>query len=190
MPWARAVASSVRLNQPNQFASSSSPRTRTSSKPAPRGVALEVGRHERVDVDHPLERVVVARRRPPFAGGRGHAASAAARAARAASAARLGIGRDPVAVARRLAGEEQRPAGREHAQELGERAVEVGQVVQHRVAEHEVEALVVERQRGRVARRGLDLQAELARRWRSSVSSIPGEMSVQVAAGSRRPASG
>ena len=54
-------------------------------------------------------------------------------------------------------------------------------MVQHRVAEHEVEGLVLERQRRRVARRGLDLEAE-PRALRSSVCSIPGEMSVHVAA--------
>ena len=92
----------------------------------------------------------------------------------------LGHRGDPVAAARRLAGEEQRPAGPQHAVELGERAVQVGQVVQHRVAEHEVEGRVLERQRGGVARRGLDLEAE-PRALASSVSSIPGEMSVQMA---------
>ena len=53
-------------------------------------------------------------------------------------------------------------------------------MVQHGVAEHEVEALVVERQLGGVAGRGLDVEPE-HRALASSVSSIPGEMSVQVA---------
>src|SRR5918992_163738 len=60
----------------------------------------------------------------------------------------LGHGGDAIAVARGLPGEEQRPARRQHALELRERAIEVGQVVQHGVAEHEVEAPVVERQLG------------------------------------------
>ena len=49
------------------------------------------------------------------------------------------------------------------------------------MAEHEVEALVGERQRGGVAGGGLDLEAELCALC-SSVASIPGLMSVQVAA--------
>ena len=88
----------------------------------------------------------------------------------------------PVAVARRLAGEQQHAAGPQHAPELGERALELGQVVQHGVAEHEVERRVLERQRRGVARGGLDLQRRAARRWRASVSSMPGETSVQTAA--------
>ena len=52
------------------------------------------------------------------------------------------------------------PPGREHALELGERARQVGDVVQDRVAEHEVEALVRERQRLGVGGHGLDLQAQ------------------------------
>ena len=65
--------------------------------------------------------------------------------------------------------------------ELGEGAVEVGQVVEHGVAEHEVEAVVVERQLGGVEDGGLDLEAS-AGALPSSVSSMPGEMSVQVPA--------
>ena len=52
------------------------------------------------------------------------------------------------------------PPGLQHAVELGERAVEVRQVMQDGVAEHEVERLVVERQLGGVAGDGLDVQAE------------------------------
>jgi hypothetical protein len=44
--------------------------------------------------------------------------------------------------------------------ELGERASQVGQVVQHRVPEQEVEALVGERQRLRVGAGGLDVEPE------------------------------
>ena len=53
----RALASSVRLNQPNQFASSSSPRTWAAVKPAPLHQPLQLGGVERVDVDDRLERV-------------------------------------------------------------------------------------------------------------------------------------
>ena len=55
------------------------------------------------------------------------------------------------------------PPGASTRVELGERAVEVGQVVEHGVAEHEVEALVVERQLGGVARGRLDVQPERLR---------------------------
>ena len=48
------------------------------------------------------------------------------------------------------------PAGLEHAKELRERAVEVGQVVQDGVAEHEVEGRVGERQLLGVAGDGPD----------------------------------
>ena len=61
---------------------------------------------------------------------------------------------------RRLAREQQHAAGPQHAQELGERALELGQVVQHRVAQHEVERPVLERERGRVREGRLHLQAE------------------------------
>ena len=54
--------------------------------------------------------------------------------------------RDLVAGARRLAGEDDLAARLQHAEELAERLVEVGQVVQDRVADDEVELLVVERQ--------------------------------------------
>ncbi len=53
-------------------------------------------------------------------------------------------------------------------------------MVQHRVAEHEVERLVPEGQLGGVAGDGLDVEPE-PRAFASSVASIPGEMSVQVA---------
>ena len=121
-------------------------------------MALEVGGSERVHVDHRLERVVV-----------GRPAVAVVRLARADEAAPHGRGRDPcplrqrrdpVAVARRLAGEQQHAARPQHAPELRERALQLRQVVEHGMAEDEVEARVLERQRGGVARRGLDLQAE------------------------------
>ena len=62
----------------------------------------------------------------------------------------LGDRREAVADPRRLAGEHDPPAGLQHAVELRERALEIGQVVEHGVAEHEVEAGVRERQRLRV----------------------------------------
>ena len=53
---------------------------------------------------------------------------------------------------RRLAAEGDHAAGAQHAQELGEGAVEVGQVVEDRVAEDDVERLVLEWQLARHAR--------------------------------------
>ena len=75
----------------------------------------------------------------------------------------LGVGGDPVAGLRRLAGEEELPAGAQHPPELGERAVEVGDVVQDRMAEHEVEGVVVERQVLGIAGDGLDGDADALR---------------------------
>ena len=96
-------------------------------------------------------------------------------------AARLGTLGDAVAVARGLAGEEQPPAGPQHAAELAEGAVEVGQVVQHGVAEDEVEGVVLERQLLGVAGDGADVEVRGARALACSASSIPGEMSVHTA---------
>ena len=117
-----AVDSSVRLAQPNQPATSSSPDTRTSSKPAPRGEAGEVAGRERVHVDDVLERVLlrlVAGRRISTRWPDAH--EPAPQRARRASAARFGYVRQPVAVVRRLAGEREHAARLEHAPELAER---------------------------------------------------------------------
>ncbi len=54
-----AMASKVRFAQPNQLASSSSPRTLTSSKRAVRANSCQLLGREGVDVDEGLERVVV-----------------------------------------------------------------------------------------------------------------------------------
>ena len=54
----------------------------------------------------------------------------------------------------------ERPAGREHARELGERSVEVRQVVEDGVAEHEIERLVLERKSLGVGLNRLDLEPE------------------------------
>ena len=184
-----ALASSVRLNQPNQFASSSSPWTRTASKPAASACALEVAGHEGVHVDDRLERVVLAAA-VVVAGRRGPRAHGAPPGRRQPQRGALGDRRDPVAVARRLAREEQRPAGREHAHELGEGAVEVGQVVEHGVAEHEVEAVVLERQLGGVAGGGLDLQARAPPRCARASRACRARCRCRWPSRSRRPASG
>jgi hypothetical protein len=75
----------------------------------------------------------------------------------------LGQAGDPVAIARGLAAEDDPPARAQHAAELGEGGVEVRQVVQHGVAEDEVERVVGERERVGLALRGLHAQAEPAR---------------------------
>jgi hypothetical protein len=67
---------------------------------------------------------------------------------------------------RRLAAEGDRAAGAQHAQELGEGAVEVGQVVEDGVAEDDVERLVLERQLGSIGTGGGGVDAERLRRLR------------------------
>ena len=156
MSLASADASSVRLNQPNQFARSSSPWTRIVAEAGPDRMALRSAGTKAWTSTIPSSSWSSA-----TSTGAGCSFSARRHSRRDPHRRALGHGRDPVAVTRRLAGEEQRPAGREHAVELGERAVEIGQVVQYGVAEHEVEALVLERERGGVAGRGLHLEPEL-----------------------------
>ena len=70
----------------------------------------------------------------------------------------LGDARQAIAVAGRLAGEQQGAAGCQHARELAESARQVGDVVQHGVAQHEVEARVLEGQPLGVRDDGLHLQ--------------------------------
>ena len=64
-------------------------------------------------------------------------------------------------MARGLAGEHERAAGREHAVEFEHRALEVGNVVQHGMADDQVKALVGERQALRVGDLRRDVEAEL-----------------------------
>jgi len=75
----------------------------------------------------------------------------------------LGDRREPIAVVRGLAAEGDHPAGGEHAAKLAQRGAEVGQVVQDRVAEDDVEAVVFEGQARRFAAGGLRSQAEALR---------------------------
>ena len=49
----------------------------------------------------------------------------------------------PVACCRRFAGEHEPPAGLEHAHHLSQRQLDVGDVVEHRVPDHQVEGVVV-----------------------------------------------
>ena len=71
--------------------------------------------------------------------------------------------RQAVAQPRRLAGEREPSSGPQHAVKLVERAAEVGEVVEHRVAEHEVEALVGERQRLGIRAGRADIEAQALR---------------------------
>ena len=145
--------------------------SRTGWRPAPRraraptrsrrpGRAGELARRERVHVHHLLEAALLGAGGPVVAVAAGGGAHRRAPDRRQRVRAALGQLGDPVAVARGLAAEGDRAAGPQHAPELAEGALEVGQVVQHRVAEHEVEGVVGEGQRGRLAARGLHRQLE------------------------------
>ena len=130
-----------------------------SPNPASPKISLDRGGVEGVDVDLGLHRVAVvgigaavvvagagADRPPPERSGRNGRA--------------LGPGRDPVAVGGRLAAEDQRPAGLEHPQELGGGDLEIGDVVEDSVAEHQVEGVVWERELLGVGDDGVDVEAE------------------------------
>ena len=121
--------------------------------------------------------------RPAATGARRPGGPAAARrhAGASASAPRLGSEAIRSPEPRRLAGEHDPAAGPQHPVKLGEGAAQVGQVVQDGVAEHEVEALVGERQRLGVGARGPAPGGPGAARCAASVATMPGEMSVQVA---------
>ena len=175
--------SSLRRNHPYTFASSSSPLTRTSVKPASLRERAQVPRGEGVHVDEPLERAVgvLGRGRGVRAVLLGAARIARRHAGSTSAPTRFGIAARRSPWRGRLAHEGERPARGEHAVELRHRAVEAGQVVQHRVAEHEVERPVLEGQRSASACDGLDLEAELLRGRRRAARSIPGEMSVATA---------
>jgi hypothetical protein len=67
---------------------------------------------------------------------------------------------DAVAVIGGLAAERHHAAWAQHAPELAERGVQVRKVVQHGMAEDQIEGAVVEGQIGGVAGRGLDRQPE------------------------------
>ena len=172
-----ALASSPRLNQPNQLATSSSPRTVTSVKPA----------RARESLRGPWARTRGCRPRPRARGpiAPGSAAAGLLRARRRTQRARQsgrrqharrawarGRGGRRAARARRRRGSSARA---QHAMELGEGAVEVGQVMQHRVAEHKVEALIAERQRLGVGtgRCCTLLEPEPLRRCRSAPRTSP-----------------
>ena len=79
---------------------------------------------------------------------------------RGAQARTLRIRGQPVPVARGLAAEGDHASGPQDAVQLGERGAQIGQVMQHRVPEDEVEGPIGERQPLGLGAHGLDLQAE------------------------------
>jgi hypothetical protein len=128
---------------------------------AAREAAQFAGR-ERVHVDDVLERVLLGLLRvvPPEP----HAnpdEPAPGRSDRQRGA--LGIGGQAVPVARRLARERDDAARAQNAAELAERGVEVRQVMQHGVAEDQVERIVGKRQRLGLGADGRHLEPELGR---------------------------
>ena len=150
----------MRLVQPNQLASELLAGHAHVLQARAVRQAGELGGREGVDVDHPLQRgvgLIV------LVGRRGARADRATPQRRDGAREPLRHARQAVAVAGGLAGEQQRAAGSEHALELGERAREVGDVVQHGVAEHEVEAPVREGQALGVGGLGLHLAARTPR---------------------------
>jgi hypothetical protein len=92
--------------------------------------------------------------RPVGGGGAHHPPPGGRRGGRQA----LGDCRQAVPAARRLAAEDERSAGAKDSAELREGAIEVGQVVEHRMPEHEVEARLVEGELARLGTPGLDRQ--------------------------------
>ena len=139
-----ALDSTVRRPQPQALASSSSPPTRRSSKPASRSRRRRSAGAKAWTSTSPssawpsdCSASATARRRAPNSappgGGDDHPGP-------------LRAAREAVAVARGLAGEGDHAARPQHAAELGEGLLEVGDVVQDGVAEDEVEALVLEGQ--------------------------------------------
>jgi hypothetical protein len=118
----------------------------------------ELSRRERVHVDDALELGLIGVVR--MADRRGARADRAAPQRRDGGGEALGHVRQAVAVAGGLSREHDRAARGEHALELHERALQVGDVVEHGVAEHEVEAVVRERQALGVGRFGLDVEPE------------------------------
>ena len=173
-----AVASSVRLNQPNQFASSSSPCTRTASKPAPRAHAVEVAGDERVHVDQRLERVVA--RSPSLAGSGGP--DAAQRAARPAPGAGRRASGPPRsgrrgATARRRRTASRRAPARARTRRTRGRGRAGGGARRGRARGRSSRPRTAARPRRRPRSRP---PGRARPRCASSVSSMPGEMSVQV----------
>ena len=183
-PRARRWPRASRLAQPNSDAASSSPRhAHPLEARRRRRCAGSVARGERVHVHHLLE-LCPPRWRPPLPSS--YRRSPAPISARHSGATRVRAAlrhrREAVAVARGLAAEGHHAARAQHAPELAERGVEVGQVVEHGVAEHEVEGLVLERQRARPRRRAVSTSSAEARRPTPTARrACPGEMSVATA---------
>ena len=163
-----ALASSVRLNQPNQFASSSSP-LHADVGEARAAASAARGRRGRTRGRRPPTRARARRRRRSAAAplrGRRPRPHRPAPQRRGAHGGALRPGGDAVALARRLAGEEQRPAGAQHARELGERARRAsGRWCSTAWPSTRSNDVVRERQLGGVAGGGLDARARARARW-------------------------
>ena len=173
-----ALDSTVRRPQPQALASSSSPPTRRCSKPASRSSRRRSAGAKAWTSTSPssawpwdCSASGTARRLAP---------TSAAPDRRRQQPGALRQRRQAVAVAGGLAGEGDHPARPQHALELGEGAVEVGDVVEDGVAEDEVEALVLEGQRLGLGGDRLALSRPSAAAVAASRFSIPGEMSVAV----------
>ena len=103
-------------------------------------MARQVAGREGVDVHHLLEQILLGGGRAAVGAARGSAPQQRAPQRRQRQRAPLGHRDEAVAVARRLAAEGHHASGAQHAPELAKRAGEIGQVVQHGVAEDEVAA--------------------------------------------------
>ena len=159
----RPCSRASRLAQPNQFASSSSPRDARVLEAGVAGEAAQVGGREGVHVDEELQLVVASlagRRRGPRASRR--RAQRAAPQRREASARRAWARREAVAVARRLAGERERPARAQHAVELARRRARGRAGGAARRGRRRGRRTRPEGQRLGVGGHGLDLEAERA----------------------------
>ena len=156
--------SKVRTGQPNHDASSSEVATRTSTAPARRASASSAS-GSKVWTSTTASSAAARDDSSSSSCGRRHADSTGSRVSarrRPPGEARQPPG-DVVAARGRLAGEDEPAAGLEHAQDLGEAAVEVGDVVQHGVADDDVEGVVVVGQPFGIGDPALDLEAEAAR---------------------------
>jgi hypothetical protein len=128
------------------------------------GVAGEVGGGEGVDVHDLLELVLLAPGAGPVAVHRPRpCADERAPQRRNRVGAPLRPGRDAVAVVGGLPAERHDAARSQYAPELAKGQVEVGQVVEHGVAEDEVERVVLEGEVRGLAGRRLDREPQLGR---------------------------
>jgi len=139
----------------------------------------QAGRGEGVDVHHRLEQILLGAVVMPVALGRPGAHQRAPRGRRAEGHP-LGQLGQAVAVVRGLAAEGDHSARVQHAPQLGHRTGQVGQMVQHRVAEDDVERVVGEGEGGGVAAGGVRVHAETAGRFAQGVEHAGGDVGGRV----------